>query len=85
VSDHRKVSTWLSLQCPSVSPDDAGQWVTWADASRLERDLSIRESFRLEKTLKIIESNRKPNTAKSTTKPCTKRHIYTTVKYIQGW
>ena len=28
------------------------------------------ESFRLEKTLKIIESNCKPNTAKSTTKPC---------------
>ena len=28
------------------------------------------ESFRLERTFKIIESNRKPNTAKSTTKPC---------------
>ena len=28
------------------------------------------ESFRLEKTFKIIESNRKPNPAKSTTKPC---------------
>ena len=30
----------------------------------------IIESFRLEKTLKITESNQKPNTAKSTTKPC---------------
>jgi len=28
------------------------------------------ESFRLEKTFKIIEPNCKPNTAKSTTKPC---------------
>jgi len=30
----------------------------------------LMESFRLEKTLKIIKSNHKPNTAKSTTKPC---------------
>jgi len=30
----------------------------------------IIESFRLEKTVKIIESNCKPNTVKSTTKPC---------------
>ena len=30
----------------------------------------IIESFRLEKTFKIIESNHKPNTARSTTKPC---------------
>ncbi|KAK4828785.1 hypothetical protein QYF61_000842 [Mycteria americana] len=30
----------------------------------------IRESYRLEKTFKIIESNRKPNTAKTTTTPC---------------
>jgi len=29
----------------------------------------IIESFRLEKTFKIIESNRRPNTAKSTSKP----------------
>jgi len=28
------------------------------------------ESFRLQKTLKIMHSNHKPNTAKSTTKPC---------------
>jgi len=28
------------------------------------------EQFRLEKTFKIIESNCKPNTVKSTTKPC---------------
>jgi len=30
----------------------------------------IVESFRLEKFFKIIKSNHKPNTAKSTTKPC---------------
>jgi len=30
----------------------------------------ITESFKLEKTFKTIESNHKPNTAKSTTKPC---------------
>jgi len=36
------------------------------------------ESFRLESTLKIIKSNHKPNTAKSTTKPCPQvPHLHT--------
>ncbi|KAK4818965.1 hypothetical protein QYF61_022632 [Mycteria americana] len=45
----------------------------------------ITESYRLEKTFKIIESNRKPNTAKTTTKPCPKHLIQTSFKYLQGW
>ncbi|KAK4807135.1 hypothetical protein QYF61_018476 [Mycteria americana] len=41
-------------------------------SSRLRDSLpqQILESHRLEKTFKIIESNRKPNTAKTTTIPC---------------
>lgn len=39
--------------------------------TRTHRDLAkIIESCRLEKTCKITESNRKPNAAKSTAKPC---------------
>ena len=50
----------------------------------LGQNYRIMESFRLEKTFKI-KSNCKPNTAKSTTKPYPKCHIYTSFKYPQGW
>lgn len=43
----------------------------WDGGTRTHRDLAkIIESCRLEKTCKITESNRKPNAAKSTAKPC---------------
>ncbi|KAK4820576.1 hypothetical protein QYF61_001816 [Mycteria americana] len=41
----------------------------WSPQHRKDRGM-ITESYRLEKTFKIIESNRKPNTAKTTTTPC---------------
>jgi len=44
--------------------------VTTAENWHLHLLHRIIESLRLEKALKIIESNHKPNTAKSTTKPC---------------
>jgi len=39
-------------------------------SKEVSTNCKIIELFRSEKTLKIIKSNRKPSTAKSTTKPC---------------
>jgi len=38
----------------------------------------------LEKTLKRTESDRKPNAATSTMKPCPQHHVYASFKHPQG-
>ena len=45
----------------------------------------IIELFRLERSFKIIEPNRKPNTASPPLNQVPKRHIYTSLKSLQGW
>jgi len=52
------------------SEEQLNACTSWEFRNLSDPEHRIIESFMLEKILKIIKSNHKPNTVKSTTKPC---------------
>jgi len=63
-SAHTELSTDQTRLLKQAEPSKPFQ------AIAMKCNYRIIESFRLERTFKITESNHKPNTVKSTTKPC---------------